>query len=303
MSFSVTILGSGSAVPTTRRSPSAQYIQCSNRHILIDCGEGTQMQIRKFGIKLQRIDYILISHLHGDHYFGLIGLISTMHLLGREKSLHIYGPKGLKDLILNQLKAGGSSLAYDIEFIEIESESSGVLFEDKKMLIRNFPLFHRIPTSGFVITEKEKERKLLIDKAQDDGVKIEHFHRLKAGEDVEFEGKVFLSKSYTEAAGPELKYAYCSDTTYHESTVNSVKGVNLLYHEATFLENLRDRAIATNHSTAMDSARVAKEAAVGKLLMGHLSARYDSTDLHIKEAKPIFSNCEVVEDGNVYQIN
>lgn len=303
MSFSVTILGSGSAIPTSRRSPSAQYIQCSNRHILIDCGEGTQMQIRKFGIKFQRIDYILISHLHGDHYFGLIGLLSTMHLMGREKPLNIYGPTGLKDLILNQLKAGGGGLAYEIAFTEIEPESEGVLFEDDKISIQYFPLYHRIPTSGFIITQKEKERKLLAQKAQNDGVKIEHYHRLKLGEDIEFEGKVFLSETYTESPGPILKYAYCSDTTYRELTVEKVKGVDLLYHEATFLENFRDRAIATNHSTAKDAALVAKEAAVGKLLMGHLSARYDNGVPHVAEAEPIFTNCEVVEDGNVYQIS
>lgn len=300
MSFSVTILGSGSAVPTSRRNPSAQFVQCSSRHILIDCGEGTQMQFRKFGIKFQRIDFVLISHLHGDHYFGLVGLLSTMHLMGRDKPIVIYGPEGLKALILNQLQVAGSRLAFDVIFHEIEPESSGVLFEDSKIKVSYFPLSHKIPTSGFIITQKEKERRLLIDLAKKDGVKIEHYHRLKAGEDIDFEGQTYLSKKYTESAGPELKYAYCSDTEYKSTVAENVKGVDLLYHEATFLEYLRDRAKATKHSTACDAARVASEANVGKLLMGHFSARYDSGTQHIQEAQPIFNNCEVVEDGNQY---
>lgn len=302
MSFTVAILGSGSAVPTSRRNPSAQFVQCSGRNLLIDCGEGTQMQFRKFGIKFQRIDFILISHLHGDHYFGLVGLLSTMHLMGREKPIVIYGPKGLKMLIINQLQVAGNRLSFDVVFNEIEPETNGVLIEDDKIKVDYFPLSHRIPTSGFIITQKEKERRLLIDLARKDGVMIEHYHRLKSGEDVEFEDQVFLSEKYTESAGPELKYAYCSDTDYQTSVVEYVKGVDLLYHEATFLEYLRDRAIATKHSTASDAARVASEAKVGKLLMGHFSARYDSGIQHIEEAQPIFNNCEVVEDGNVYSI-
>ncbi len=302
MSFSVTILGSGAAIPTSQRNPTAQYVQCSERHILIDCGEGTQIQIRKLGIKFQRINYILISHLHGDHYFGLVGLLSTMHLLGREKPIQIYGPPGLKELIMNQIHAGGGGLAFEISFVELEKDSSGVLFEDAKIKINYFPLSHRVPTSGFVITQKVKERRLRADKAKRDGVKIEHYHRLKAGEDIEFEGKSFLSEDYTESNGPELKYAFCSDTEYMPNVVESVKGVDLLYHEATFLENLRDRAEATKHSTAGDAAKVAKEASVGKLLMGHLSARYENGELHLEEARPIFENCAVPEDGDVFVV-
>lgn len=302
MSFSVTILGSGAAIPTSRRNPTAQYVQCSERHLLIDCGEGTQIQIRKHGIKFQRINHILISHLHGDHYFGLVGLLSTMHLMGREKSIKIYGPVGLKGLIMSQVYAGGGGFAFEINFIELEKDSKGVLFEDTKIKINYFPLSHRVPASGFIITEKVKERRLLVDKAKLDGVKIEHYHRLKAGEDIEFEGKIFLSDAYTNSKGPELKYAFCSDTEYMSSVVESVKGVDLLYHEATFLENLRDRAIATKHSTAGDAAKVAKEASVGKLLMGHLSARYESGELHLEEARPIFENCFVAEDGDQYTL-
>jgi len=302
VSFSVTILGSGSAVPTSRRNPSAQYVQCSNRHLLIDCGEGTQMQLRKFGIKFQRIDYVLISHLHGDHYFGLVGLLSTMHLMGREKPIIIYGPKGLKSLIISQLEVAGGRLAYDVVINEIGAESSGLLFEDEKVRVSYFPLSHKIPTSGFVVVQKEKERRLLVQLAQKDGVKIEHYHRLKAGEDIDFEGQTFLSDKYTESAGPELKYAYCSDTEYNSSVIDFVNGVDLLYHEATFLENLRDRAKSTKHSTAKDAAKVASKAGVSKLIMGHLSARYDHVDKHIEEAQTLFENCEVVEDGNVYFI-
>ena len=302
MSFSVTILGSGAAIPTSQRNPTAQYVQCSERHVLIDCGEGTQIQIRKLGIKFQRINHILISHLHGDHYFGLVGLLSTMHLMGREKSIQIFGPPGLKALIMSQIHAGGGGFTFEINFIELEKDSSGILFEDAKIKINYFPLSHRVSTSGFVITQKVKERKLRVDKAKEDGVKIEHYHRLKAGEDIEFEGKVFLSENYTESSGPELKYAFCSDTEYMSSVIEFVKGVDLLYHEATFLEDLRDRAIATKHSTASDAANIAKEASVGKLLMGHLSARYENGNLHIEEARPIFENCVVPEDGDVFVV-
>lgn len=303
MNFSVTILGSGSAIPTSRRNPSAQYVQCSNRHFLIDCGEGTQMQIRKLGIKFQRINHIFISHLHGDHYFGLVGLLSTMHLMGRVKPIHIFGPKGLRNIIETQLQAGGASLAYEVLIEEVEPHSSGVLFEDDKVRVNYFPLKHRIPTSGFLIIEKPKERKLLADLAKRDGVKIEHYHKLKAGLDVEEDGKCFSSEKYTLPGEPEKRYAYCSDTAYFESVIEHIKDIDLLYHEATFIELMRDRAIATNHSTAKDAATIASKANVRKLLLGHLSARYDSGEEHLEEATAIFENSEVVDDGKVYLVD
>ncbi|XOV67448.1 MAG: ribonuclease Z [Fluviicola sp.] len=302
MEFSVTILGSGAAVPTSRRNPSGQYIQIRNRHFLIDCGEGTQMQMRKFGVNFNRITHVFISHLHGDHFFGLVGLLSTMHLMGRVKPIRIYGPIGLKQIIQMQLEVAKGKLAFELIYREIEPHENTVLFEDAKVMVTCFPLVHKIPTSGFKIQEKERERKLLAEKVQADGIKREYFHRLKKGEDIEEEGRIISHLDYTEAAEKPKSYAYCSDTAFSDQTIAAVEGVSYLYHEATFVEVLRDRAIATKHSTAKDAAEVAKRAQVGKLLMGHLSARYDTGEQHLEEAKTIFENAECVEDGQIIEI-
>ena len=303
MSFSVTILGSGSAVPTANRNPSSQYVECSGRIILIDCGEGTQMQFRKFGLKFQAVDLILISHLHGDHYFGLVGLLSTMHMMGRTRSIEIFGPKGLKNIVEIQLQAAGSRLSFDVNVIEVEPESNGVLFEDTKIKISYFPLAHKIPTSGFIIYQKEKERKLNIEKARRAKLKIEYYHRLKRSENVIDEnGNLIRFMDYTDPGDAALSYSYCSDTKYHEPIVDFIKGVDTLYHEATFLDAHEDRAKATKHSTAKQAAMIAKLAQVGRLFMGHLSARYDDGKGHEAEALAIFENSIFVEDGVTYQI-
>lgn len=303
MHFSVTILGSGSALPTARRNPTSQYIECNGRHVLIDCGEGTQVQIRKYGIKLQRIEHILISHLHGDHYFGLVGLLSSMHLLGRVKPINIYGPEGLKEIIEMQLHYGGSRLAYDLNFTVLDAQADGFVFEDDILAIKHFPLAHKIPTIGYLIQEKTRERNLRTEIAIADGVKIEYFHRLKKGEDViDEDGKLISFEKYTKAPKKPRAYAFCSDTKYFETIIPFIKHVNTLYHEATFTEAFMDRAKATMHSTAIQAATIAKKAEVKKLLLGHLSARYDGGEEHVTEAKTVFENCEVVEDGEKYFI-
>ncbi|MCH2225409.1 MAG: ribonuclease Z [Crocinitomicaceae bacterium] len=303
MNFAITILGSGSAVPTSRRNPTGQYIECNGRIILIDCGEGTQMQLRKLGMKFQKIQYILISHLHGDHYFGLVGLLSTMHLLGRTQEIKVFGPVGLKQIIEVQLEAAGSRLSFDVNVTELEKGSFGELMSDEKISIHYFPLRHKIPTSGFKILQKQKERKLLVEKAKRDGVKIAHYHRLKKGEDVvDDEGRTFLFEDYTIPSAPPSSYAFCSDTAYSEDVVEYIKEVDLLYHEATFTEEMLDRAKITKHSTAKHAGQIAKMANVKRLIMGHLSARYDNGKQHVMEAKPYFENCSYVEDGDVYQL-
>ncbi len=301
MHFSVTVLGSGSALPTARRNPTSQYVECNGRHILIDCGEGTQVQIRKFGIKLQRIEHILISHLHGDHYFGLVGLLSSMHLLGRVKPIDIYGPTGLKEIVELQLHYGNSRLAYELRFHILDENASGCFFEDDIFSLHHFPLSHKIPTIGYRVQEKERERNLRTEIAVADGVKIEYMHRLKKGEDViDEDGNVLSFEKYTKAPKKPRSYAFCSDTKYFEPIIPFIQGVNTLYHEATFTEAHLDRAKTTLHSTAIQAATIAKKANVGKLLMGHLSARYDGGEEHVKEAKTVFENCEVVEDGSTY---
>lgn len=303
MNFSVTILGSGAALPTYSRNPTSQYIQCNNRHILIDCGEGTQMQMRKFGVKFQHISHILISHLHGDHFFGLVGLLSTMHLLGRDKGVTIYAPKELEDILRLQLEIGGAKLGFGIKFQQIEKNQTGIIFEDKVLEISTFPLKHKIQTNGFLISEKEKERSLLGDKFKEDGLSLTYIPKFKNGENVidEF-GETYKYDDYTTPPKPSRSYAYCSDTAYFEEVIPFIQNANLLYHEATFTEKEKDRAKATKHSTAADAAKIALKSNVKKLILGHLSARFKNSEEHIKEAKPIFKNVEVVEDGNEYHI-
>jgi ribonuclease Z len=304
VSFEVTILGSGAAVPTLRRNPTSQYLVCNDRHILIDCGEGTQMQMRKFGIKFQRINHILISHLHGDHFFGLVGLLSTMHLMGRDKGVTIYGPPELELIIRTQLEIGGGKLNFDLVFVSINGDESKLLFHDKLIEIHTFPLKHRVPTNGFLIKEKLKERQLLSDAIKGAGLKLEYLPRLKKGEDVIDEnGNLFSFDEFTAPPKPSHSYAYCSDTTYWETIIPFIENATVLYHEATFTEKDKERAKATFHSTASQAARIAAKANVYKLLLGHLSARYDSTDVHLSEAKVIFNNATVVEDGEKYIIS
>lgn len=298
MKFEVTILGSGAALPTLQRNSSAQFVSCLNRSILIDCGEGTQLQMRKFGIKFQRLSVILISHLHGDHFFGLVGLISSMRLLGRDKNLTIVGPHGLERIVRDQLEIGHTQLDFEIDFLELSGKETRIVFEDKSIEIEAFPLKHKIPTSGFIIREKEKERGLKPKATDHPKMKLEYIPRLKKGEDVIAEdGTVLRSTDFTKNPKKSLSYAYCSDTAFSEKVIAAVKGVSVLYHEATFIEKHRDNARHTMHSTAMDAARVAHAAEVGQLYMGHLSARYTHTDEHESEARTIFPSSTYVEDG------
>jgi ribonuclease Z len=304
VSFEVTILGSGAAVPTLRRNPTSQYVVCNDRHILIDCGEGTQMQIRKFGIKFQRINHILISHLHGDHFFGLVGLLSTMHLMGRDKGVTIYGPHELEQIVRTQLEVGGGKLNFDLVFVAINGDESKLIFEDNLIEIHTFPLKHRVPTNGFLIKEKLKERQLLSNAMKGAGLKLEYLPRLKKGEDViDEKGNIFSFEEFTAAPKPSYSYAYCSDTTYWETIIPHIENATVLYHEATFIEKDKERAKATFHSTASQAAKIALKAKVYKLLLGHLSARYDSTEIHLNEATVIFNNSIVVEDGEKYIIS
>ena len=303
MSFTVRILGSGSALPTSRRLPSAQFIECENRYLLIDCGEGTQMQLRKYGLKFQAIDYIFISHLHGDHYFGLFGLLSSFHLLGRTKKLKLFGPAELNSIIEQIQQAGKGHFSYRIEFVALDDKIGEVIVEDRKFRVRCIPLKHKIKCFGFVVESLPKERKLLAAKAKEAGIPKVYFTALKKSQDVLTDnGQEFKYLDYTSEGEPMRSYAYCSDTAYFPKLIKYIKGVDVLYHEATFLKGLKDRAIQTQHSTAEEAAEIAKEAQVGYLLMGHLSARYDSGEEHIAEASSVFPHCDVVEDGMTFSI-
>lgn len=304
MKFEVTILGSSAALPTLQRNSSAQFVTCCNRNILIDCGEGTQMQMRKFGVRFQRLDIILISHLHGDHFFGLVGLLSTMRLLGRNANLTIICPKELPEIITKQLEIGYTKLDFGINFIELTGKENKIVYEDNSIEIETFPLKHKIPTNGFIIREKEKERRLKKDALEHPLMKIEYIHRLKKGENIITEsGKTLKSTHFTDNPNPSFSYAYCSDTMYSEKIIDFIKGVTVLYHEATFVEQHSDLAKATMHSTARQASIIARQAEVSKLYMGHLSARYPDGKEHEAEARKEFEEAFYVCDGMKLLIN
>lgn len=261
------------------------------------------MQLRKHGLKFQAIDCIFISHLHGDHYFGLFGLLSTFHLLGRTKKLRLFAPAELKVIVDQIQQAGKGQFAYPLAFTPLDDKVGAVLIEDKKIRVRCIPLKHKIKCFGFVIESLPKERKLLADKAKEVGIPKVYFTALKKSQDVVTDaGQEFKYLDYTSEGEPKRSYAYCSDTAFYPKLVEYIKGVDVLYHEATFLKGMKERAIQTQHSTAEEAAEIAKQANVGHLLMGHLSARYDSGKEHTAEASSIFPNCTVVEDGMTFSI-
>ncbi len=298
MNFYVTILGSGAALPTKNRMPTAQYVNCNNRHFLIDCAEGTQLQLRKYKINFQKISHIFISHLHGDHYFGLIGLISTMNLLGREKELTIYGPKELENLIRPMFEFGGARLGFNVSFVQLKMDTKTIIYEDDIVEVHNFPLVHKIPTCGFLIKEKPKPLKINPKKIKEYNLKIEHFNALQNAQDIVLEsGERCKYQELTLPAKDALSYAYCSDTKKSLSISKYVKSATVLYHEATFLIKDQKRANATAHSSTKDAAEIASEARVQKLLVGHISSRYKTNDQHLRELKELFLNSDVVEDG------
>jgi ribonuclease Z len=303
MVFRIQILGSGSATPRLHRNPSAQYVNILERHILIDCAEGTQLQMQKFKVRPQRIQHILISHLHGDHYLGLIGLLSSMHLNGRKKPVHIYAPEALKEIIQVQIHHGKTTLGFDLVYHPLTSKEPEMIYEDKLVEIWTVPLEHRIYCNGFLIKEKEKPRKISKDAIKQYKIPIAMMHRLAKGEDwVKDNGEVLKNEHLTEDPQAPRSFAYCSDTRFSEKVAAHVKGVNLLYHEATFLTNLEDRAKKTYHSTSLQAARVAEMANAKQLLIGHFSARYMDVEAFEEEARQVFENVTAVNDGDIFDV-
>jgi ribonuclease Z len=303
MSFSLTILGTGAAVPRLSRATTAHYVNCHNRQILLDCGEGTQIQFRKFRLKFQSLDIILISHLHGDHVFGLPGLISTMGLLGRKKPLKIIGPKGIEKLLKAQLELVGMNEVFDLEIDELEKNTVGKVFEDKCIIINTFPLHHRIETQGYVIKEKPHKRKLLKDKFDAFGVSVSYIQKLIQGDDIiDNNGVIVKSDEVTVPGKPAKSYGYCTDTAYNDRIIPYIQNVDLLYHEATFLDKEADRAAKTFHSTAKQAASIALKANVKRLILGHFSARYRDTSQFKSEAETIFEPVFIPEDGETFYV-
>tara|TARA_R110001592_G_scaffold287423_2_gene556226 strand:- start:4902 stop:5807 length:906 start_codon:yes stop_codon:yes gene_type:complete len=297
----LTILGCYAATPRTLTNPTAQVLEINNHIILIDCGEGTQVELRRCKVKFSRINYIFISHLHGDHFFGLPGLISTMRLLGREKELHIYGPKGIKEAITLLLKLGDSWTNYPLLFHELSSKEPELIFEDKKISVTTIPLDHRIYTNGFLFQEQKGKRKLNIEAAQNYGIDKAYFQNIKNGKDITLDnGKTISNKELTFDPAKPKSYAFCSDTVYDTNLSEQVKGVDVLYHESTFLESESELAAKTKHSTALQAAKIAKVANVKTLVLGHYSTRYKSIELFKKEATTVFSNVLLADDGRSF---
>jgi ribonuclease Z len=301
--FELTILGCSSATPTSDRYPTAQALQVAGRFFLIDCGEGAQMQVRRYGIKFQRINHIFISHLHGDHYLGLMGFISSLHLLGRTNELHIHSQEELREIVEIQLKHSNTRLNYPVIWHPLSYDKSELIFEDDHVSVETIILNHRIPCCGFLFREKPHLRKLRKEKLAQYSIPIEWLHRIKLGEDFVMDnGKVIPNKEITDDPPAPRSYAYCSDTRYKEALTEQIKGVDLLYHEATFLHDRLERAKETYHSTAKEAGKIAQMAGVKKLLIGHYSARYRDLQPHLKEAKTEFENTQLAIEGEVHAV-
>jgi ribonuclease Z len=269
---------------------------------LIDCGEGTQMALRKNKVKFSRIKHIFISHLHGDHVYGLIGLISTFCLLGRDGSLHIYGPKGIKQLILLQLKLAGVYTSFDLRFRESVENIPQLLLEDDTLTVTTIPLEHRIFTHGFLFQEKPGDRHLDIVACQEYGIDHAYYRKIKQGHDFVLDhGEIIPNHELTTDGDPPLSYAFCSDTVYKEDIVPQIHGVTALYHESTFLRSHEHLCEKTKHSTAAQAATIALKAKVGTLILGHYSSRYGDYELFRKEAQEVFGNSELAVDGRVFE--
>ncbi len=303
MPFSITILGSSGALPTMGRFTSSQYIQIQKHHFLVDAGEGAQMQLGRFGINNTRIEAIFISHLHGDHYLGLMGLLFTMHLNKRHSDLHLYAFKGLKEIILLQLKYSRSSLQYKIIFHELSENSTEVIFDSNTLTVETVSLHHKIPCNGFLFKEKPKLRRINKEKLPTDML-IQHIVQLKQGLDVVSEaGEVlYRNEDFTLPPRPSRTYAYCSDTAFYPALIEQLKGVDVLYHEATFLTENQEKANETKHSTAKEAAIVAQRAGAKKLIIGHFSARYHSPEVLLEEARQTFSETYLAIEGKTFNI-
>ena len=298
----LTILGCYAATPRTLTNPTSQVLEIKGHLFLIDCGEGTQVQLRKSKIKFSRINHIFISHLHGDHFFGLPGLISTFRLLGRDKEMHIYGPKGIKEAITLLLKLGDSWTNFQLIFHELTSKDAVMIYEDDKVSVATIPLNHRVYTNGFLFKEKMGERKLDIEAVEKYSIDKSSYQNIKNGKDITLDnGEVIENDEITFDPPKPKSYAFCSDTAYKPEIVPQIKGVDVLYHESTFLDSEMHLSSKTKHATAKEAAAIAEEAHVGTLILGHYSTRYKSIELFKEEAQTIFKNVELADDGRVFE--
>jgi ribonuclease Z len=294
----LTILGCYAATPRSFTNPTSQVLEIRNRLFLIDCGEGTQVQLRRNKIKFSKINHIFISHLHGDHFYGLVGLVSTFMLLNRTTDLHIYGPKGIKEVITLQLRLSNSWTNYGLFFHELEATESEVIYEDEKVFVKTIPLKHRIYTNGFLFQEKIGDRKLNLDAVQNFEIDQCYYQKIKNGKDITLEdGRIIENDKLTFDPIPTKSYAFCSDTVYDETIIPNIQNVDILYHESTFLQQEESLAAKTMHSTAKQAATIALKANVKQLVLGHYSTRYASIALFKEEAQTIFPEVLLGDDG------
>lgn len=304
MSTYLTILGYNSAIPTVKSAPTSQFLEMEERCFLIDCGEGTQVQLRKAKAKFSKINHIFISHLHGDHVFGLPGLISSFRLLGRETPLHVYGPKGIKEMMETIFRITETHQGFEVVFHELSSKKSEKVFEDNRVEVFTIPLDHRIYCNGYLFKEKPKERHLnMLEISKYPEIEICDYHNLKRGKDIQLsDGYILKNENLTKPAEPSVSYAFCSDTRYLESIIPIIKNVDVLYHESTFLHDLKKMADYTGHTTALEAAKIAKKANVKKLILGHFSNRYHDLSVFLNEACEIFPETYLPEQLEAVKI-
>ena len=296
--FELDILGCGSATPTTLHNPSSQVLNVRDKLFMIDCGEGTQLQLRRSRLRFGRLNRIFISHLHGDHCFGLIGLISTLGLLGRTGDLYIHSVAGLEEILRPEINFFCKDSPFQVKIETFDPKISEVIYEDRSVRVKTIPLLHRIPCAGFLFAEKQKEAHLIPDMIRFYNIPVKELAKIKQGADfITEEGKIVPHSHLTKPAEPARSYAYCSDTAYSEKIVPIIEGVDLLYHEATFAEEDTIRATKTGHSTSRQAAQIAKLANVKKLMLGHFSARYTDNKILLNEAKEVFSNTMLANEG------
>ncbi len=303
MPFELTILGSNSAVPMADRFPSAQILALEESLYLIDCGEGTQMRMMEHHIRRSKIQQIFISHLHGDHIFGLIGLITGFSLSRRQEPLEIFSPIGLEEIIRTQLKYGGAKLSYELSFRVVDTTISTCIFSDHHLLVYSIPLVHRIPTSGYLFVEKERPSNVRGDLLVELGIDHKQIPAIRQGADaVAADGRIISNKLISIPPPKPRSFAYCSDTLYHPPIVPIIQGADLLYHESTFMTSHEQRALETQHSTAMQAAMIAKKAGVGSLILGHYSSRYRDLLPLLAEAQAVFPNSELGLEGKKFTV-
>ncbi|HMR91458.1 MAG TPA: ribonuclease Z [Chitinophagaceae bacterium] len=299
--LAVTILGNNSAVPAFDRHPTSQVVTLDGQNFLVDCGEGTQIQMINYKIRRSRISHIFISHLHGDHYFGLIGLINSFSLLSHQQELHIYGPAPLNEIISLQLKVADTRMCYPLHLHSISGP--GVLVDNDRIEISCFPTQHRIECYGFIFREKKKPRKLIIESMKENNIPLHAYEAIRNGEDfISSSGQVIKNEWLTTAAPKGKVYAFCADTRYNEAMIPYIAGADMIYHETTYPDSLRDRAEERFHSTTRQAATIAQKAGVKKLLIGHFSSRYDTLDEFETEARSVFPNTEIAREGVSYKV-